>query len=140
MDRIIDHTKREWLATKGHSCGVFGKSVTIEKPYLFQDFMINSCRSQRRAIFGNCFDHSERTPGESGSGFFVGRARLKSEASIGRKLNGVIGTSRIHYVIARSHEVATKQSQLICKIEIACYQRFDCVTPTNGVTPLSAMA
>lgn len=35
--------------------------------------------------------------------------------------------------------MATKQSPLTCKIEIACQRRFDCVTPTNGVPPLSAM-
>jgi len=51
-------------------------------------------------FLGNCFDYSERMPGELISGFFVGRADLQREASIGRKVvHGVIETIHI-YVIA----------------------------------------
>jgi len=46
--------------------------------------VLYSRRSNQSNKFGNGFDHSER-PMKDVSGFFVGRADLKSEALIGKK-------------------------------------------------------
>jgi hypothetical protein len=51
-------------------------------------------------------------PDERVSGFFVGRAALKSKASIGRKkLHGVVGTSRIEAIA----EVASLTAERIAR-------------------------